>query len=718
MPELTAKVQAVQTTGDLLAVEDLHVRFLTEAGTVHAVRGSSFTVAPRQTLAIVGESGSGKNATAQALLGLVPEADVSGTARFEGRDLLGLEDEELRLIRGRRISMVFQDPLTSLHPLYRIGRQVSEALLVHTDIGRDAARRRAIELLGMVGIPRPQERFGDYPHQFSGGMRQRVMIAMALALDPALIIADEPTTALDATVQAQVLELLVKLQDELGTSLILITHDLGVVADLADKVMVMYAGRPVETADSRGVYYDTHHPYTQGLLRSIPVTGRAGSRLPAIPGQPLSMLTDPVGCSFAPRCPHVFDRCRSEEPALRAVAGDDEHRSACWLDARPNPAPAAAPAADTSKVTEPATPGPRQRTPAEPVARTPAEPVARTATEPVARTATEPLMRLSGVVKHFHVGGSPLMPGRVRAVVHAVDGVDLVVERGETLGLVGETGCGKTTLARCMAGLYPLTGGEISFDGKPMSEVPARELRRDIQVVFQDPYGSLNPRRRVGSIIAEPLRIHRIGDRSSRRDRVRELMELVGLNPEHYERFPAEFSGGQRQRIGIARALAVEPRLLICDEPVSALDVSVQAQVLNLLQDLRDELGLTCVFISHDLSVVEHVSDRVAVMYLGRMLELSTARELYRRPRHPYAAALLSAASIPDPDRARARKRIVVTGDVPSPVTPPDGCRFHPRCPHCQQKCRTEEPELVPESFDETHLTRCWFPVNEEAMPA
>ena len=636
VPELTLRSPIVETRESLLVVEDLHVHFLTESGTVHAVRGSSFSVAPRQTLAIVGESGSGKSATAQALIGLIPEAEVSGTAQFEGQNLLELDEEELRLVRGRRISMVFQDPLTSLHPLYRVGRQVSEALLVHTDIGRQAARRRAIELLGMVGIPRPQERFDDYPHQFSGGMRQRVMIAMALALDPALIIADEPTTALDATVQAQVLELLVRLQDELGTSLILITHDLGIVADLADQVMVMYAGRPVETADRRDIYYKTHHPYTQGLLRSIPVAGRAGDRLPAIPGQPLSMLRDPVGCSFAPRCPQVFDRCRAEEPPLRAVAGDIEHRSACWLEVRPKSEAGGAPGSDPP-----------------------------TARKPIARDTAGPLMRLTGVVKHFPAGGASLVPGRQRGVVHAVDGVDLVVERGETLGLVGETGCGKSTLARCMAGLHPLTGGEISFDGKQMSELPGRELRRDIQVVFQDPYGSLNPRRRVGSIIGEPLRIHKIGTRGSRRERVRELMELVGLNPEHYERFPAEFSGGQRQRIGIARALAVGPRLLICDEPVSALDVSVQAQVINLLQDLRDELGLTCVFISHDLSVVEHVSDRVAVMYLGRIVELSAAQELYRRPRHPYAAALLSAASVPDPDRARARQRIVVTGDVP-----------------------------------------------------
>jgi peptide/nickel transport system ATP-binding protein len=701
VPELTGAMSAAEagSSGALLAVEDLHVRFETEAGTVHAVRGASFSIAPGQTLGIVGESGSGKSATAQALLGLIPEAEVTGSARFEGADLLALDPEPLRLIRGRRISMVFQDPLTSLHPLYRVGRQISEALRVHTDIGREAARQRAIELLGLVGIPRPQERIDDYPHQFSGGMRQRVMIAMAIALDPALIIADEPTTALDATVQAQVLELLVRLQQELGTSLILITHDLGVVADLADEVMVMYAGRPVELAGRRAAYYEPHHPYTQGLLRSIPVAGRSGSRLPAIAGQPPSLLHEPAGCAFAPRCPQAFDRC-SEDPPLRRV-GTDSHRSACWLPdvnerapsgpAHVDPQPAAPPGGDPARPR--GAPGP-------------------TGSQP------DVLMELTGVVKHFTAGSGSLIPARVRPVVHAVDGVNLTVRRGETLGLVGETGCGKSTLARCMAGLHPLTAGAITFDGRDLTSLSGkerRELRREVQVVFQDPYGSLNPRRRVGSIIGEPLHVHRIGTKASRRARVDELMDLVGLDPEHYERYPAEFSGGQRQRIGIARALAVEPRLLICDEPVSALDVSVQAQVINLLQELKDELGLTCVFISHDLSVVEHVSDRVAVMYLGQIAELSAASELYRRPRHPYAAALLSAASVPDPERARARRRIIVSGDVPSPVNPPDGCRFHPRCPNCRERCTTEHPELTPESFDDTHFTACWYPVGEEA---
>jgi peptide/nickel transport system ATP-binding protein len=688
-----------ETGTALLSVRDLHVRFETEAGTVHAVRGASFSVEPGKTLGIVGESGSGKSATAQSLLGLVPEATVTGTAHFEGEDLLSLEPEQLRVIRGRRISMVFQDPLTSLHPLYKIGRQVAEALRVHTDLSRPAARDRAAELLGMVGIPRPSERLDDYPHQFSGGMRQRVMIAMALALDPALIIADEPTTALDATVQAQVLELLVKLQRELGTSLILITHDLGVVADLADEVMVMYAGRPVELAERRTAYYEPHHPYTRGLLRSIPVAGRTGGRLPAIPGQPPSMLREPSGCAFAPRCSHTFDRC-SEDPPLRAV-GSAAHQSACWLP--------------TEQPTDPSTEQPIEP-PAESHTSDAPAPAPSAHRDRSNMPVADALMQLSGVVKHFPVGGNALLPSRGRAVVHAVDGVDLTVRKGETLGLVGETGCGKSTLARCMAGLQPLTGGSISYDGRDLTAMSSRELReirREIQVVFQDPYGSLNPRRRVGSIIAEPLHVHRIGTKADRQRRVQELMELVGLNPEHYERYPSEFSGGQRQRIGIARALAVEPRLLICDEPVSALDVSVQAQVINLLQDLRDELGLTCVFISHDLGVVEHVSDRVAVMYLGQIVELSAAQQLYRRPRHPYSAALLSAASVPDPDRARARRRIVVTGDVPSPVSPPQACRFHPRCPNRQERCTTVTPELDPESFDDSHLTACHFRVNE-----
>jgi peptide/nickel transport system ATP-binding protein len=672
----------------LLDVRDLHVRFDTADGVVHAVRGASFQVPRGQTLGIVGESGSGKSVSAQALIGLVPGADVTGEAWFEGRDLLAMGSAQLRDIRGKRISMVFQDPLTSLHPLHKLGWQLTEAMRAHGNVSREAATRRAIDLLGLVGIPRPAERIDDYPHQFSGGMRQRVMIAMALALEPALIIADEPTTALDATVQAQVLELLVKLQGELGMSLVLITHDLGVVADLADEVMVMYSGQPVEQADRRTAYYQAHHPYTRGLLESIPVAGDTG-RLRPIPGQPPSMLDNPPGCSFRPRCRYALDRCATDAPPLRAIGDIPGHRSACWLPddvagqvARRIPVAAVAPAA-------------------------PAAP------------AGTPLLELTDIVKHFPVRSSSLL-SREHKVVHAVDGVSLQIGDGETLGLVGETGCGKSTLARTIARLQPVTSGQVTFAGQDITGLRASELkavRREVQMVFQDPYGSLNPRRRVGAIVGEPLAVHGLASGAARRQRVQELMALVGLNPEHYNRYPSEFSGGQRQRVGIARALAVNPKLLICDEPVSALDVSVQAQVINLLKDLQEQLDLTCIFISHDLGVVEHVSDRVAVMYLGKIVELAPADALYREPRHPYAAALLSAASITDPDLARERRRMIIEGDIPSPVDPPAGCRFNPRCPRAQDICRTTEPPLVTAPGDEAHLTACHFPIETPAVP-
>jgi peptide/nickel transport system ATP-binding protein len=673
----------------LLDVRDLNVRFDTVDGVVHAVRGASFQVPRGRTLGIVGESGSGKSVSAQALIGLIPGADVSGEAWFEGRDLLSMNDQQLREIRGKRISMVFQDPLTSLHPLHKLGWQLEEAIRAHDSVSRQAARRQAVDLLGLVGIPRPAERIEDYPHQFSGGMRQRVMIAMALALQPALIIADEPTTALDATVQAQVLELLVRLQGELGMSLVLITHDLGVVADLADEVMVMYSGQPVEQADRRTAYYQAHHPYTRGLLESIPVAGDTG-RLRPIPGQPPSMLDTRPGCSFQPRCRFALDRCTTEAPPLRSIGDAPGHRSACWLPdsvagqvARRVPVSVAEPAA----AAEPASGG-------------------------------TPLLELTGIVKHFPVRSSSLV-SRERKVVHAVDGVSLQIRDGETLGLVGETGCGKSTLARTIARLQPVTAGRVTFAGRDITGLRSGDLkavRREVQMVFQDPYGSLNPRRRVGAIVGEPLAVHGLASGAARRERVQELMALVGLNPEHYNRYPAEFSGGQRQRVGIARALAVNPKLLICDEPVSALDVSVQAQVINLLKDLQAQLDLTCIFISHDLGVVEHVSDRVAVMYLGKVVELAPADALYREPRHPYAAALLSAASVTDPDLARQRRRLTIEGDIPSPVDPPAGCRFHPRCPRAQDLCRVIEPELESAAGDQAHLTACHFPIETPAV--
>ena len=691
----------------LLKVENLTVSFPTFDGVVRAVRGASFHLNAGETLAIVGESGSGKSVCTQALVGLVAGAEIGGTADFDGIDLLSCTESESRAIRGRRIGLVFQDPLTSLHPLYTVGWQLAEGIRVHQKVSRKVARDRAVGLLKLVGIPHPEQRINEYPHQFSGGMRQRALIAMAVALEPEILIADEPTTALDATIQAQILELLVSLQGELGMAMIFVTHDLGVVADLADRVMVMYAGKPVELGQCRDVYYSVHHPYTRGLLDSVPIAG-VRERLRTIPGQPPSLLTVSAGCSFASRCSSVMDRCLHDEPSLHTISLSPDHLSACWLpdvtSQRTSPRASlddvSAAALSTSvKIAQRADP-------------------TRTGSLAKGNGISPPILVADGVVKHFPIAGQGLFRGN-HGVVHAVDGVSFEITAGETLGLVGESGCGKSTLARCLAMLYPLTEGRIEFDGADLgslAKVERRHLRRSVQMVFQDPYGSLNPRRRVGSIIGEALRVHGVGSRSERKTAVQAIMEVVGLNPEHFNRYPAEFSGGQRQRIGIARSLIVRPKLLILDEPVSALDVSVRAQVINLLSDLRDELSLTTVFISHDLGVVEQVSDRVAVMYLGQIVEIANSESLYAAPRHPYTAALLSAATVADPDLARARQRIIIKGDVPSPSNPPSGCRFHPRCPRAQSRCAAEAPTLTQIGDAAGHSVACHFPLESGSV--
>jgi peptide/nickel transport system ATP-binding protein len=668
------------TSGALLSVGDLSVTFPTEDGDVHAVRGVSFDVAAGETVGIVGESGSGKSVCTQAVLQLVRGARVRGVASFGGHDLLSLPAQAMRKIRGARIAMVFQDPLSSLHPQYTVGWQITEAIRAHETTGRQSVKRRVIELLEEVGIPDPARRVDDYPHQFSGGMRQRVMLAMALSLRPELLIADEPTTALDVTVQAQLLELLARLQREHGTAIVLVTHDLGVVAQVADRVVTMYAGRIVEEATTAELFARPHHPYTRGLLSCIPGATTRGTPLVPIAGQPPSMLRVPPGCAFAPRCSHAVDRCRQELPPVRQVSGS--HRSECVLpvDAAPHRVRALIGPASHAGATDRAEP-----------------------TDAL-------LLRANGLVKHF-AGRRQGMFGRA-PVIRAVDGVDLAIRPGETVGLVGESGSGKSTLARLVAGLLPPTAGTVEFAGADLARLDRqqmRTLRRDVQVVFQDPYGALNPHRRVGSIIADPLVIHGT-PKAAVGSRVQELMELVGLNPEHHNRFPAAFSGGQRQRIGVARALALSPRLIVCDEPVSALDVSVQAQIINLLERLQGELDLTYLVVSHDLGVIEHIADRVAVMYLGRIVETATTDELFVAPRHPYTRALLDAVPLADPgERGQVQP---VAGDVPSPIAPPSGCRFHTRCRYAQADCTEDDPALVPRAGDsDDHRTACLHPL-------
>lgn len=669
----------------LLEVRDLVTRFDTEDGVVHAVNGISFSLAAGESLAIVGESGSGKSVSVLSILKLIPSPPgriEGGEVWFDGRDLLTLSDSDIRKVRGQEIAMVFQDPMTSLNPVMNIGDQMTEALLKHQRISRTEAMKKAAEMLRMVGIPDADARLKSYPHQFSGGQRQRVGIAMALITNPSLLVADEPTTALDVTIQAQITELAAELQQRLGMAIIWITHDLGVVAGLVERVAVMYAGFIVEMAPVRDLYVNTSHPYTLGLLESIPTLDGSEERLIPIEGSPPDMLQAPQGCPFAPRCRFVIDRCLDENPPLTTVAPG--HYSACWQW-------------ETvwDEVQNAGEPSPESK--------------AVTSKEDEQEAAQVPLLEVHDLKKYF-----PIRRGVLRRQVgsiKAVDGVTFTVMQGETLGLVGESGCGKSTTGETVLQLQEPTGGQVIFDGQDITSLNNKELRkvrRRIQMIFQDPYASLNPRRTVGSIINEGLDIHNIGTKAERRKRVVELMQLVGLNPYFAARYPHEFSGGQRQRIGIARSLATSPSFIVADEPISALDVSIQAQVVNLLEDLKNALGLTYLFIAHDLSMVRYISDRVAVMYLGRIVEMGERDEIFEHPLHPYTQALQSAVPIPNPDKEAQRQRIVLQGDVPNPADPPQGCHFHPRCQYATEICASEYPEfrnLGPESTP--HMVAC-----------
>ena len=641
----------------LLEVRDLSVTFASDAGPVRAVRSLSYRVHRGEVLGIVGESGSGKTVSSLAVMDLLPShARVSGSVRFEGRELVGLKDEELSRLRGRRIAMIFQDPLSALTPVYTVGDQIAEAIRVHQDVSGAAARDRAIELLTLVGIPNPSRRVASFPHEFSGGMRQRVMIAMAIANDPALIIADEPTTALDVTVQAQILDLLQKAREVTGAAILLITHDLGVVAGLADRVGVMYAGKLVETGTVDDVFYRQRMPYTLGLLGSLPRPDQGSHQaLTPIEGNPPSLVKLPAGCPFAPRCPLRIERCEQVEPGL--VQHADSHAAACHR----------------SDEVE------RRRVAGEnvfPLGHL-AEPVAQSP-----RDERSTVLSVRDLVKEFPVLRGAVLRRRVGSL-RAVDGVTFDIREGETLGLVGESGCGKTSTMMEILNLTRPQAGTVTVLGQDAATMTPEQrfrVRRDIQVVFQDPMAALDPRLPVGDIIGEPLETHGVAA-PERARRVRELLALVGLQPEHADRYPQAFSGGQRQRIGIARALALQPKLLVLDEPVSALDVSIRAGVINLLERLKTELGLSYLFVAHDLAVVRHIADRVAVMYLGRIVEIADVTEVFERPTHPYTQALLSAVPIPDPRKERSRRRILLQGDLPSPLDPPSGCRFRPRCP-------------------------------------
>lgn len=690
----------------IMQVRDLHVSFATEAGVCRAVRGVNFDLWRGRTLGIVGESGSGKSVTALSLIGLLDDnAKVTGSIIMNGEELIGKTDEEMSEIRGERIAMVFQDPLSALTPMFTIGDQIAEGLITHhPDMSKQQIHDRCVELLELVGIPQPEERLSSFPHQFSGGMRQRVMIAIAIANNPDVIIADEPTTALDVTIQAQILDVLAKAQKETGAAVVLITHDLGVVAGAADDILVMYAGRPVERASIDDVFQHPSMPYTMGLLGAVPKPHIAASqRLVPIQGNPPSLVDIPKGCPFSPRCPLATPECSLSEPNLEVVDASSGHLASCrrlqeiidknmkYTDVFPVPDLLPADWADVPRDQRPVT------------------------------------LEVDHLVKHFPLTGGGMFR-RTIGQVAAVDDVTFKIRQGETLALVGESGSGKSTTLMEIMNLMKPEDGRIVVLGHDLAELKKRAerkaLRKDLQIIFQDPMSSLDPRMPIYDVLAEPLKVHKWSKEKINR-RIGELMELVGLNPDYVDRFPAQFSGGQRQRISIARALATDPKVLLLDEPIASLDVSIQAGIINLLEDLQAKLKISYLFVAHDLAVIRHISDRVAVMYLGQVVELGETEDVFTHPRHPYTQALLSAIPVPDPVVERTRQRIILKGDLPSPSEKHPGCRFASRCPvklrltpEQQKMCETKRPVLTSDDQIATEFA-CHFPldVNDESVP-
>jgi peptide/nickel transport system ATP-binding protein len=667
-----------------LEIEGLRTFIRQRTGVVRAVDGVSFAIAPGETVGLVGESGCGKTMTGLSVMGLLPNGGyiAEGAIRFGGRDLAALSEPMMRQVRGNEIGMVFQDPMTSLNPTMTIGHQIAEVVRQHRKVSKPDAMARAQEVLGLVGMPRPAERLSSYPHQLSGGLRQRAMIGMALACEPRLLIADEPTTALDVTIQDQILVLLGELKERLGMAVLLITHDLGVIAGRADRVVVMYAGKIVEEAPTGDLFRRARHPYTAALMASIPRLDQPTSRpLYAIPGLPPDLADPPAGCRFAPRCRFASDECTASEPALGGP--DPAHPYACFHPVGPDSALTAPGAA---------------------AGRRPADPGSGT-----------DLLVLDHVVKEFPVTAGAVLRREV-GTVKAVSDVTLTIPRGGTLGLVGESGCGKTTIGRMVVALERPTSGRVIFEGQDLGRLSGarlRQVRKDLQIMFQDPYASLDPRMRVGSILREPLQIQGLGSRAEQQQRVADLLDEVGLSPRSMQLYPHEFSGGQRQRIGLARALALSPKLIVADEPVSALDVSIRSQILNLMRRLQAAHGLTYIVISHDLSVIRYLADQVGVMYLGKLVEVGSSRDVYERPAHPYTLGLLNTIPVPDPEVEHAKQGIAVSGELPSAVTPPSGCRFRTRCPLAQEICAAEEPALRSFGGDPLvdHLAACHFPL-------
>jgi peptide/nickel transport system ATP-binding protein len=686
-----------------LNIEELHTHYNTNRGTVEAIDGISLSIEKGETVGLVGESGSGKSVTARSILQLIdsPGKIVSGEIKYNSNSMTEAlekyhpEGEEeyfdtstgtinltktpesvMREIRGGEISMIFQDPMTSLNPSVPVGKQIAESLRLHQYEGQkkdtwlnairelltkirgkelsDQVIEDTIDILADVGLPDPDAQIEKYPHEFSGGMRQRVLIAIALACQPDLLIADEPTTALDVTIQAQILDIINHLQKEMGMSVLFITHDLGVVAEVCDRVAVMYAGNIVEEGPVNEIFKNPSHPYTYSLLESIPRGDK--DRLTPIEGNVPGLIEIGEGCHFADRCPWAQNECHTGEiPYLQHGPDSINHKSKCILEEF-----------DKEKYRED-----------------------NNGQETQSNPSNTSVLQVDSLKKHYSQSDSIIDKWLSKEMqpVRAVDGVNLEIFEGETLGLVGESGCGKSTLGRAILQLETITEGRVVFVGEEIQDLDdskLRKKRKGMQMIFQDPLSSLNPRMTIGDIIGDPMRVHNLSEGNStkqaRRQHVIELMEDVGLESRQYDRYPHELSGGQRQRVGIARALAVEPDFIVADEPVSSLDVSVQAQIINLLEDLQEKYGLTYLFIAHDLSVVRHIADRVAVMYLGEIVEIADVDDLFDNPKHPYTESLLSAIPTPDPEETD-QDRIILQGDVPSPVSPPSGCSFHTRCP-------------------------------------
>jgi peptide/nickel transport system ATP-binding protein len=660
----------------LLEVDELQTTYRMRSTSVGAVDGVSFHIDAGECVGIVGESGCGKTTIGMSIMRLLAtNGHVSGgQLRLDGKDLAALSEKEMRRVRGNSVALIPQDPMTSLHPVTRIGQQIAEGYRIHRGGSKAQAFARALEVLKMVEMPNPEERLRQYPFELSGGLRQRVMIAMALVCEPKLLIADEPTTALDVTIQAQILDVLDHLREQYSMAMMLITHDMGVIAGRTDRVVVMYAGRKAEEGTTAEIFEHMRHPYTQALLSSVPKIDSASStRLLSISGLPPDLSAEIQGCRFAPRCRFATDECRAAEPQLTG----DSHLFACFHPVD-GPVPVHIQAHERAAVAE--------------------------AEAPL-------LLTVSDLVKDFPLRSSKLID-RDKKFVSAVADVSFEVRQGETFGLVGESGCGKTTIGRLIVGLEDPTSGTIRFEGRPeglraqQARVADAKLR---QMMFQDPYASLNPRKRVGEIIGEPLAIQRDGNTSARTKAVLSLLDEVGLPAESLTRYPHEFSGGQRQRIGFARALAVRPKMVIADEPVSALDVSIQAQILNLMQDLRKEHGLSYIFISHDLAVVRYIANRIGVMYLGKLVEMGPADDVFSNPAHHYTQGLLDAVPIPDVLHAQDRQGKQVRGELPSAVNPPSGCRFRTRCPAADERCAAEVPQFA--QVSEGHVVACHHPL-------